>query len=53
MVVGISVIDVHVLEKPSNVVVEEALDLSVVEFRVHKEGANVRLYNIRESLRIL
>lgn len=31
MVVGISVIDIHVLEKPSYVLVEEALDFAVIE----------------------
>lgn len=50
MIVGISVIYIHVLEKPSNVFVEEALNLSKVEVRVNKEGADVRFHNIRESL---
>ena len=51
MVVGIGVIDIHVLEEPSDVLIKEALDLAVVEFRVYKESANVGLHNVRERLR--
>lgn len=53
MVVGISIVQIHVLEEPSYVLVKEALHLPVVEFRVNKEGANVRLHNVRESLRMV
>ena len=53
MVVGKSVIDVYVLEEPFNVLVEESLDFAVVELRVNKEGTDVGLHNIRESLNII
>ena len=53
MVVGKSVIDIHVLEEPFNVLVEESLDLAVVELRVNKEGTDVGLHNIRERLNII
>lgn len=51
MIVGISIVDIHVLEEPSYVFVKEALHLSIVERRVNKEGADVRLHNVRESLK--
>ena len=53
MVVGIGVIDVHVLEKPSDVLVEEALDLAVIEFGVNKESANVRFDDVGEGLKLV
>ena len=53
MVVGISVVNIHVFEEPSYVLIEEALDLAVVEFRVYKESADVGLHNVRERLRIV
>ncbi len=53
MIVGKGVIDIHILEKPSDVLAKEALNLSIVEFRVNKNGADVRLHNIRESLKIV
>ena len=46
MVVGIGIVNIHVFEEPLYVFVEEALDLSIIEFRVNKEGANVRLHNV-------
>lgn len=52
MVVGKSVIDTHVLEEPFYVLVEESLDFAVVELRVNKEGTNVGLHDVRESLNI-
>lgn len=36
MVVGIGIVDVHVFEKPLDVLVEEALDLPVIELRINK-----------------
>ena len=53
MIIGKGVIDIHILEKPSDVFAKEALNLSIVEFRVNKNGADVRLHNIRESLEIV
>ena len=53
MVVGKGVIDAHVLEEPFYVLVEESLDFAVVELRVDKEGTNVGLHDVRESLNIL
>ena len=53
MVVGISVINIHVLEEPSYLLVKEALDFAVVEFRVYKESADVGLHNVRERLRVV
>ena len=53
MVVGKSVIGIHVLEEPFNVLVEESLDFAVAELRVNKEGTDVGLHNIRESLKII
>ena len=53
MVVGKSIIDVHVLEEPFYVLVKESLDFVVVELRVNKEGADVGLHNVRESLNII
>ena len=50
MVVGKGIIDTHVLEKPSDVLVEKALNFSIFEFGVNKESANIRLDDIRESL---
>ena len=41
MVVGKGVVDGHVFEKPADVVVEEALDFSVVELGVDEDGADV------------
>ena len=53
MVVGIRVINTHVLEEPFYVLVKESLDFAVVELRVNKEGADVGLHNVRESLNIV
>ena len=53
MVVGKGVIDSHVLKEPSDVLVEEALDFSIIEFRINEEGANIRLHDIRQSLRVI
>ena len=52
MIVGKSVIDIDVLEEPFYVIVEESLNFAVVELRVNKEGADIGLHNIRESLNI-
>lgn len=41
MVVGISIVDAHVFEKPFDMLVEEALNFSVIKFRINKEGAYV------------
>lgn len=46
MVVGVGIIDVHVFEKPFDVLVEEAFNLSVVKFRINKEGTDIRLHDI-------
>ena len=51
VVVGIGVIDVHVLKEPFDVVVEEALNFSIIEFGVNEESANVRLDDIGECLK--
>ena len=51
MIVGVGIIDFHVLEEPLDVLIEEALNFSIIEFRINKEGTNVRLHDIRESLR--
>ena len=51
MIVGISIINIHVLEKPSYVFIKETLDFAVVELRVNEESANVGLHNVRESLK--
>ena len=53
MVVGKGVIDIHVLEEPFYVLVKESLDFVVVELRVNKEGTNVGLHNVRESLKTI
>ena len=53
MVVGKSVIDVHVLEEPFYVLVKESFDFAVVELRVNKESADVGLHNVRESLNVI
>lgn len=50
MIVSEGIINFHVFKKPSDVLVEEALNFSVIELRINKEGADVRLYDIRESL---
>ena len=51
MIVGVSIINRHIFKKPLDVLVEEALNFSVLEFRVNKEGTDVRLHNIRKSLK--
>ena len=53
MVIGVSIIDIHVLEEPFDVLVEEALDLSIIEFGINEEGTDVRFHDIRESLRTI
>ena len=46
MVVRISVVYAHVLKERLDVSFEESLDLSVVVFRVDKDGADVRFDNV-------
>ena len=53
MVVGKGVIDIHVLEEPFYVLVKKSLDFVVVELRVNKEGTDVGLHNVRESLKTI
>lgn len=53
MIVSERIIDRHVLEEPTDVLVEEAFNLSIIEFRVHEDGTQVRFYYIRETLRRL
>lgn len=53
MIVGVSIIDVHVFKKPFDVLIKEALNLSVIELGINKEGTNVRLHDIRKSLKII
>ena len=53
MVVGKGVIDIHVLEEPFYVLIKESLDFVVVELRVNKEGTDVGLHNVRESLKTI
>lgn len=51
MIVSVGIVDFHVFKKPFDVLVEEAFNFSVVELRINKEGADVRLHDIRESLK--
>ena len=51
MVVGVGIINAHVFEEPFDVIIEETLNLSVIEFGVDKQGTNVRLHDIRKSLK--
>ena len=51
MIVGVCIVNCHVFKKPLDVLVEEALNLSVLELRINEEGTNVRLHNIRKSLK--
>lgn len=46
MIVGKGVVDGHVFEEPSDVGVEEALNFSVVELGVDKNGADVGLDHV-------
>ena len=50
MIVGKSVIDIHVFEEPFYMLVKEAFDFAVVELRVNEESADVGLHNVRKSL---
>lgn len=50
MVVGKSVIDVHILEEPPNVVFEEAFNFRKVELGVNKNCPDIGLDNVRKAL---
>lgn len=50
MIVGISVINTHVLKVAFNVRVEESLYFSIIVLGIHKDSADVRLDDIRERL---
>ena len=51
MVVGVAVVDAHVFEVWTNVLVEETLHFAVVEVRVNEDGAYVRFDHIGKALR--
>lgn len=50
MIIGKRIIDTHILEEPSNVVLEEAFNLRKVELGVNEDSSNIRLDNVREAL---
>lgn len=50
MIIGKRIIDAHILEEPSNVVLEKAFDLRKVEIGVNEDSPNVGLDNVREAL---
>ena len=51
MIIGVGVINAHVFKEPFDMIIEETLNLSVIEFGVDEQGTNVRLHNIRKSLK--
>ena len=51
MVIGVGIINAHVFKEPFDMILEETLNLSVIEFGVDKQGTNVRLHDIRKSLK--
>ena len=51
MVIGVGIINAHVFKEPFDMIIEETLNLSVIEFGVDKQGTNVGLHNIRKSLK--
>ena len=46
MVIGVGIINGRVFKEPFDMIIEETLNLSVIEFGVDKEGTNVRLHDI-------
>ncbi len=50
MVVREGVVNRHVFEKPSDVLVEEAFDFGEIVFRVDEDGADVGFDDVGESL---
>lgn len=50
VVVREGVVNGHVFEEPSDVLVEEAFDFCEIVFRVDEDGADVGFDNVRESL---
>ena len=51
MVISVGIIDAHVFEEPFDMIIKETLNLSVIEFGVDKQGPNVRLHDVRKSLK--
>lgn len=50
MVASKRIVDRHVLEEPLYMLVKESLNFCIVEFRINKHGADVRLYDVRQAL---
>ena len=50
MIVCKCVIDIHIFEEPTDVVLEESLHLAIVKFGINKDSSDVSFDDIRESL---
>lgn len=50
VMVGKSIVNGHVFEEPTDVLVKETLDFCEVEFRVDEDGAKIGFYNVRKTL---
>ena len=51
MIVGKSVIDIHIFKEPPNVVLKEAFDLVIVVFGVDEDRSDEGLDNVRKALK--